>query len=482
MALRTKFALVLVLLAGVLVVNVGASVWGLLFLRRELSWPLESIQSVMTGLHEIKRAGERQAAILGSGRLADSEVAPDRAAFSALQDKINAELDRLERLPTANIRSGISNARNLRERSDEIGRLSEAWFDGGGAGDPASLVELIDIRHELIERIEGRILADAELAVDHGDRLRTLVMLILAVSVGGAIAIAVLMSMLVRRWVLVPVETLRAGAERLGHGEFDHRISIGTRDELGRLGDEFNEMAGLIKHMQDERVERERLAAMGEMARRIVHNLRTPLAGIRNLAEITKSELETGSDLIEVQDRIMSSVDRFEGWLTEMLRASSPLHLDPRPFCPADLVRSVIDAHADAARGRGLSIRGSFDALPRRAVGDAGHLEHALTALVSNALEYAPKGTDVLVEGGVEDGYWSVRVIDSGPGVPADLQASIFRPYFTTRSGGTGIGLALVKRVADQHGGTIGVRSPVDPENGAGTAFELRLPLGAGDG
>ncbi|RMH28561.1 MAG: sensor histidine kinase [Planctomycetota bacterium] len=482
MALRTKFALVLVLLAGVLVVNVGASVWGLLFLRRELSWPLESIQSVMTGLHEIKRAGERQAAILGSGRLTDPTVAPNRADFAALQAKISNELDRLERLPTANVRSGISNARNLRDRSDEIGRLGEAWFDEGATSNTASLVELIDIRHELIERIEGRILADAELAVDHGHRLRTLVMLILVISIIGAVAIAVLISMLVRRWVLVPVETLRAGAERLGRGEFEHRISIGTRDELGRLGDEFNEMAGLIKQMQDERVERERLAAMGEMARRIVHNLRTPLAGIRNLAEITKSELDADSDLIEVQDRIMSSVDRFEGWLTEMLRASSPLQLDPRPFCPADLVRSVIDAHADAARGRGLSIHGSLDALPVRVVGDSSHLEHALTALVSNALEYAPKGSEVVVEGGVGDGYWSVRVIDSGPGIPADLQVSIFRPYFTTRSGGTGIGLALVKRVADQHGGSIVVRSPVDPQRGVGTAFELRLPLGVGDG
>ncbi|MBL4790043.1 MAG: hypothetical protein JKY60_13725, partial [Kordiimonadaceae bacterium] len=87
-------------------------------------------------------------------------------------------------------------------------------------------------------------------------------------------------------------------------------------------------MASLIKAMQDERVERERLAAMGEMAQRTVHNLRTPLAGIRALAEITKSELDEGSELGEMQDRIMASVDRFEIWLQGMLRVSSPMALD----------------------------------------------------------------------------------------------------------------------------------------------------------
>lgn len=482
MSLRLKFGLVMLLLAAVLVVNVGASVWGLLFLRRELSWPLESIQAVMNGLHDIKRAGEGQAALLGDGRLDSLPSPPDLESFGALADNIDAALDRLEGLPTVRVRSGISNTRNLRARSDEIRRAAAAVLPRAGPDERAALVALIDARHELIERIEGRILDDAELAVDHGDRLRTLVMIILVVSVLGAGAIAMLMSMLIRRWVLVPLEILREGAERLGRGEFAHRIPVAARDEFGRLGDEFNEMAGLIKTMQDERVERERMAAMGEMARRIVHNLRTPLAGIRNLAETTRAELPSDSDLIEVQDRIMSSVDRFEGWLSEMLRASSPIELDLRPFSPGALVRSVADAHLDAARARGLTVRASLDGLPEEVVGDPAHIEHALTALVSNAVEFGPPGSEVRIEGGGGGGYWSVRVVDSGPGVPEDLRAAIFRPYFTTRRGGTGIGLALVKRVADQHGGGITVRSPVDADSGVGTAFELRLPTGAGDG
>jgi len=494
MTLRTKFGLVLILLAATLAVNVGATVWGLRFLNRELAWPLQSIQAVMSGLHAIKRAGEDQAAAIGTGRELDptsraqsSDAAPPddetRASVRELQREIEGVHARLDAVPTQQVRSGISSMVNLRERSRTIGALTEAWFGRGDAETYEQLSAALDARHELIERIEGRILADAALAVDHGQRLRTLVLLIVAVSVTGAIAMALLMVLLVRRWLLVPIETIRAGAERYGSGDLEHRIDLATRDELGRLGDEFNEMAGLIQRMQDERIERERLAAMGEMARRIVHNLRTPLSGIRTLAETTRDELPEGSDLLGVQDRIIASVDRFEGWLREMLKASSPIELDPRAFSPGDLLRSVADSHRDAAGAKGVSIETDDQGLPEQAEGDPHHLEHLFTALVSNALEYAPPGSSVLIRGGTDRGYWSVEVVDSGPGVPPDLQAEIFRPYFTTRQGGTGIGLALVKRIAEQHGGTIGVRSPAGPDSDAGAAFVIRVPCrGAGSG
>lgn len=486
MTLRTKFGLVFLLLAATLAVNVGASVWGLRFLNRELAWPLQSIQQVMSGLHEIKRAGEAQALAIGSGRVltqsrtADPSADPDRelrAELSRLDAEIESVHASLDAVPTQQVRSGISSMVNLRDRSRSIAVLIDQWLETERREQFDELVSALDARHELIERIEGRILADAALAVDHGQRLRRLVLLIVIVSVAGAVAMAALMVLLVRRWLLVPIEAIRSGAERYGSGDLTHRIELNSGDELGRLGDEFNEMAELIQRMQDERIERERLAAMGEMARRIVHNLRTPLSGIRTLAETTRSELADGSDLIPVQDRIISSVDRFEGWLREMLRASSPIELSLRPFEPRALVESVADAHRDAACASDVVFLCDIDALPTQAVGDPGHLEHALTALLSNALEFAPRGSEVAINGRSEAGYWSVEVVDSGPGVPEALQAEIFRPYFTTRQGGTGIGLALVKRVAEQHGGTIGVRSPADPDSGSGTAFVLRIPV-----
>lgn len=485
MTLRTKFAWVVVLLAGTLGVNVGASVWGIRFLERELAWPLESVQSVMDGLHRVKRAGEEQAALIGAGRAAGpapvSDADSTRQRFGQLSDQIRGTLAELDGMQSYMMRSGISTTRNLRERSADIERHGDAWLRGDQSA-WAPLVAALDERHELIERLEGRLIHDAALAVGHGESLRYAILVIIGVSVAGAGAVAALTILLVRRWVLVPVSEMREGAERLGRGEFDHRIPVHNDDELSRLAREFNVMAGLIRSMQDERVERERLAAMGEMARRIVHNLRTPLAGIRALAETTRSELDPASDLIGVQDRVIASVDRFEAWLQGMLRASSPLDLHPAPFDPRPLVGAVVEAHAPAGSARRVRVRLVDAGLPPRVVGDAHHLEQALTALVSNAIDFAPEGGEVVVEGSAADGVWTVRVVDGGPGVPEHLRQAIFRPYFTTRQGGTGIGLALVRRVAEQHGGTIAVESPTDRDSGLGSAFELRLPIDAGGG
>lgn len=482
MKLRTKFVLALLMLAVTLGVTAGVAAWGLRFLDRELAWPLRSVESVMSGMHQVKRAGERQADLV----LDRTRPEDPAAEFVQLQQAAFDALEALDELPTVTVRSGVSTTRNIRERTGVIGDLGVEWMSEPTDERRTALLDAIEDRHDLIERVEGRILADARLAVDHGRRLETLVIIIITVALLGATSVAVLMSLLVRRWLLVPIERLRAGAERLAAGDFDHRIGLNTGDELGRLGDEFDEMAATIKTMQDERVERERLAAIGEMSRRIVHNLRTPLSGIRGLAETTRSELPHGSDLVEVQDRIIASVDRFEGWLRDVLRASSPIALQPRPLDPAALARSVVEAHADAAAARSVRIRFDPGNLPESVRADAHHLEHALTALVSNAVEFSPPGSEIGIVGTAEDGFWTLEVTDSGPGVPTDLQAAVFRPYFTTRPGGTGIGLALVRQVAERHGGSIVLRSPARtaPEAGEtpGAAFTIRLPVDAGAG
>src|SRR5262249_25264293 len=135
---------------------------------------------------------------------------------------------------------------------------------------------------------------------------------------------------LLHRWVLQPVARLRTAAARIGDGDFAHRVLVRPggpgRDELAQLSTEVNHMAGLVRAMQDERVERDRLAAAGEMVRRLTHNLRNPLAGIRGLAEITRGDLPPAADeLRENQERIIATIDRFEHWLSELLSATSPL-------------------------------------------------------------------------------------------------------------------------------------------------------------
>lgn len=486
MSLRFKFSVVLALFALTLALNVTLSIWSIRHLERELAWPMRSAQPVLSGLHSIKRLGEQQASDLGLGRFSiahmiEKPIAPPDAPSLApgiieIEKHVLEELNKLREHESLQLRSGVSTSENLRQRSREIMRLAEQWLDSPSNEHFEQLITQIEARHELIERIEGRIIEDTQIANDYGQRLRIIIYAIISISIVGAIMIGVFSVVLLRRWVLLPVEQLRQGAHRFGKGDFDHTISIATRDELGQLGDEFNHMASMIVTMQDDRVERERFAAMGEMAQRTVHNLRTPLAGIRALAETTQGELDHKSELYDLQSRIIHSVDRFEGWLQGMLRVSSPLELHLRSYQPVELVQGVITSHLSAATSRSVEITCKVLCDPGSCIGDSHHLEHALTALLSNAIDFAPAGSAIHIELDAVDGLWSFQIRDHGPGIPSELHESVFRPYFTTRKGGTGIGLALVKRVIDQHHGSIAVESPPKSDSGPGTAFFVRLP------
>jgi two-component system, NtrC family, sensor kinase len=491
MSLRSKFFIVLALLGFTLGANVVLSVWSIRFLEQELAWPMRSSQPVLKGLYDIKRLGEQQAQQLGVGRFGEPRTveeplvagngAEDAPTVLAIEHQVRKVLGKLDEVGAMRFQSGLSTSENLHARSREIEQLANAWINDQSQDHYQALIAQIEARHELIERIEGRMIENAALANSYGQRLRVLIYSIIAIGVIGAALVTVYCVILLRRWVLQPVNQLRVGAQHYAQGAFDHNIQVRSNDELGQLGDEFNHMASMIQSMQDERIERERLAAMGEMAQRTVHNLRTPLAGIRALAETTQSELDPDSELREIQRRIISSVDRFEGWLQGMLRVSSPLQLYHRSYNPAHLINAVIESHRGAAESRTVAINLHVNEEFENAVGDPDQLEHAFTALLSNAIDYAPCGTSVDVTLKTVPDYWTLIVQDQGPGIPADLHASIFRPYFTTRKGGTGIGLALVHRIVDQHLGSIEVKSPPNGDSEQGTAFVMRVPFDARD-
>ncbi len=481
MRLQQKFALLFAVLGLTAAINVGVAVWAIRFLERELAWPLESISEVMSGLYEMKRAVEDESAAIGflrgSGALISGEASErtdqSRARFQAAELRIEQSVRRLEGSPSYLMRSGVGTTRNLRDRAERLRALGASWFDEGDDAVRSSLGHELGSTHELIERLEGRILRDTSLAVEHSERLRTLVLGLVVVTIVVVLLVGVLAVSLVRRWVVTPVEALRVAAARIGSGDLEHRLTVVGSDELAELSSEVNHMAFMLAQLHDERIERERLAAVGEMTRRIVHNLRRPLSGIRALAETTRTELPADSDLVGVQDRIMRAVDRFEEWLRDVLRAASPLDLQVSEVEIRPWIKAQLEAHEPEAETKRVTIELDDADAPDRAVFDSHHLGHALSAVLTNAIDFSPEGRTVGVEIGSENSMWWIRVSDSGPGIPAEDIEEVFRPYMTTRATGTGIGLAIAKRVLEQHGGTIRV---LEPQNGdSGTVFEMRL-------
>ena len=243
-------------------------------------------------------------------------------------------------------------------------------------------------------------------------------------------------------------------------------------------------MASTLARLQDERVERERLAAIGEMTRRIVHNLRGPLSGIRTLAELTRNDVDEHSPLAENQDRIIKSVDRFEGWLAKLLRTSRPLEVVAEPHDPTAWLADVVEACRARAESAGVRILIDSSGAPRTADFDAASLEQAVIALIDNAVDVSPPGGSIRVDCSIaneENGRpgWFVQVSDDGPGVQEVLRTKVFQPYYTSKPGGTGIGLAMVKQIATAHDGSADCRSVSENgiASGKGACFRITLPL-----
>jgi signal transduction histidine kinase len=491
MSLQRKFAVLLAMIGLAVLANVAIALWTIELLE-SLARPWAEIQQVQSGLNALKHAATDQARLWSPGFPMDRGAAPvsgpeARDVFERDAAVIERNMASLEGIGAFRVRVGASTGANLRQRVEEAQALGRDWLAApDDAATNAAARSAYDL-HELIEMIEARLISHGYFEADFGRTIRPRLLLLLGASLAGAALACLLGAVLIRRWVVRPVRALRDAAVHLGRGDFSHRVPVQAKDEIGMLSAEVNHMAGLISAMQDERVDRERLAAVGEMVRRLAHNLRNPLAGIRSLAELTRAELPSGSATIENQDRIVRTVDRFERWLAELLGATTPLSISPEVCEVGPWLRAVAEPLEPLARERGVEIAIDAREAPPAAAFDSRHLEQAVVALVTNAIQASPRGArvDLRARRSPEAGAWELRCEDGGPGVPAELRERVFRAYFTTKRDGTGIGLAVAKQVVEQHGGRIWVEpastgesaAKCGPEGGGGAAFVIWLPL-----
>ncbi|GIK18020.1 MAG: two-component sensor histidine kinase [Leptolyngbya sp. PLA2] len=232
----------------------------------------------------------------------------------------------------------------------------------------------------------------------------------------------------------------------------------------------------------------ERLAELGAMTSGLAHEIKNPLSTIglnvqllrEGVGEIPGESDEKGR-LLRRLDSLGREVDRLRGILTDFLEYAGELRLDPAPTDLNRVVSELIDFFMPQAERHRVRLRADLAPGSLAAVVDAAHLKQALLNLMLNAVQaMAGLGDDrpreLIVrtghEGASDGASFVIHVIDTGPGIPAETLGRIFNPYFTTRSGGTGLGLPTARRIVEAHGGRIEVHSEV----GKGTDFTVVLP------
>jgi PAS domain S-box-containing protein len=250
-----------------------------------------------------------------------------------------------------------------------------------------------------------------------------------------------------------------------------------------------------VEHKEEQERLKDRLAALGQMAANLAHEIRNPLASIEVSSSLLKRRLPTDAGERELLDKIIAEVRRLNRTITSSLEFVKPVSLT---LASADL-DSVLDEALTVALGRsgkpGLEVERTRCPECPRFLMDRGQLRQVFENLFLNAIEaigdqgtlgvelstvrapaaattpYRPAGTPE--SGASFTAYAIVRVSDTGPGIPAESLDRLFYPFFTTKKHGSGVGLSIAKKIVDSHRGLVDVQSTV----GSGSTVTVRLPI-----
>jgi PAS domain S-box-containing protein len=265
-----------------------------------------------------------------------------------------------------------------------------------------------------------------------------------------------------RFWANVVITALRDNTGRL------HGFSKITRDMTER------------KLFQQELQENERLAAMGTTAAVFAHEIGNPLNAISSTLQLLKRQLdkqkEVSTDYLNTSlESVLHEIQHLGSLLDDFRSLARPHRLELQPIDLSKLVAELVATQRAECEVQGVQVEQDLAPDLPMIKADARRLKQALFNLCKNALEAMPTGGTLTIRGSHSDGIISLQVIDTGTGIPDDLD--IFELFITTKEQGTGLGLAIVRQIVAAHHGMISYRS----QRGKGTSFTLSLPVEPSD-
>ena len=214
----------------------------------------------------------------------------------------------------------------------------------------------------------------------------------------------------------------------------------------------------------------ERLAALGKMAAGVAHELRNPLSSIKGLAIVLKGKTDEGGR--QTADILVQEVERLNRSIGELLDYARPEKLQLQEVGVHELLEKAITLVGVDAKAQGIKISTGLEATNQTILADADRMNQVLLNLMINAIQAMAGGGTLRITTANDDAGWLlIDIEDDGTGIAKDDLARVFDPYFTTKSDGTGLGLALSAKIIEEHQGVIGI----DSKPGHGTTVHLKL-------
>jgi two-component system nitrogen regulation sensor histidine kinase NtrY len=307
-------------------------------------------------------------------------------------------------------------------------------------------------------------------------RIRNLAALVAA----GGLLLGALLGLWGSARVTEPVKKLAAGASEVAAGNWNVRVEMRSRDEIGDLGRTFNQMIEQLEEQRNRLLQAERVAAWRELARRLAHELKNPLFPLQITIENLRRSHDHAPDQFdevfrESTDTLLSELEVLKsivGRFSDFAKMPPP---ELRPVNVNEIVRGAVklfEAQFGALGRPPITPELYLDEALPVIHADGSLLHRAVENLVLNAMDAMPGGGILTLRTRAHADGVRLEVSDTGAGLTREECERLFTPYYTTKQHGTGLGLAIVQSVVSDHGGTIMVESEV----GVGTTFRIELP------
>ncbi len=313
---------------------------------------------------------------------------------------------------------------------------------------------------------------EREMAMDHASATRAARagLLMGASCVLLVLGLSVLFTIRLRRAVLEPLQLLSAQARRFGSGDLTTRVGVIGEGELRAVSAAFDKMADELQAREAQLIETERMAAIGQLAAGVAHEVNNPIQVIRGYLKTMGPD--TPADVLEEELRILDEEAAACQRIAEDLVAYARVPELHREYVDMEeLLREAVRRFGETEEGAEQPVELTVEAGHLSA--DGGRLRQVIRNLLTNAASFSRAGQAIAVTGrrwGA--GGYEIAVSDRGPGIAAEDRTKVFEPFFSKRAGGSGLGLSVCMGIAKAHGGTIDLETNPD----GGVTFRVRIP------
>lgn len=301
-------------------------------------------------------------------------------------------------------------------------------------------------------------------------RTLTLYMFGIAILVTGLVSF---ISHRIGKTITDPIQDLVGFTNKVAEGNLDEQCELRTHDEIGDLATAFNQMTQELKQSRDKLIQAERLATAGKMATSFAHEIRNPLSSMRMLSQLLRQKPELTEEQRQSLQYILEEIERIDTIVKGMMDFARPTSLKPvqQPLEP--LLRDVLALMQANLTHHKIELQFELTADLPEFEFDSDKIKQAFMNVVLNSMEAMPQGGVLTVSTSNMDNGVSIEVADTGVGIPETDIPHLFEPFFTSQDKGTGLGLANVKRIIEEHGGTVAIESTLDE----GVTVSIWLPL-----